>query len=83
MRPHAEDFDGSLFFVHFIDKTVLNVDAVGIIARQNPDQLFVARRDLERVFGYHVEQLFHSIIQPSLFEQLLIFAPAWQKLLCT
>jgi len=49
MGPHADNLDDSLFLVNLINKTVLQVYAAGVGARQVTDEFLKARRALERI----------------------------------
>ena len=58
MRPQAQNLDGAFNFVDLIQQAMLNVDAARISPHEIPNQLFVRRRILKRIFRDDVEQTF-------------------------
>ncbi len=50
MGPQADDLDDFLLFKDLVDKPMVNVDPPRVCPLQIPNQLFIGRRILERIF---------------------------------
>ena len=49
MSPHANDFDGVVFFNNLIDKSVLNINTPGICSMQITDEFFIGWRSFKGI----------------------------------
>jgi hypothetical protein len=63
MRPHAQDFDDSLFFKNLINKPVLDVNTARVGACQITNQFFVRRRILIRIAANYIEQVLRLVFE--------------------